>query len=420
MIELSSDYRRRTDGLRESLDAESRDAQRALDETVNQLGSAEAKLQWYGRTDRAHLARELEELRRTLASRDHSVAESREEIRELEARVTLLSEPVRTLWNPKNWFEPEQRAARNSVSEVKRDLERARKLGELETARRNQTALSARKLTDELDEFDGFDPSHTRDDIAQLARAIDRKKKRIRQLENRQRLLVSTLEPLLGEIEKIEENLEETESSMRRAKQLEQALAWADDAYERRCVHEECEDEFGTGSPRHALNENATAAKRFNRDMDKLTARMRTELRRAERDVRSLILDGNNLCYVGDRFIGLSVLLRLLPLLRDSYFVTVVFDASIRRMLGKGDTEIRGSLGEGIEVHVVATSQKADETVLDIAGPERTCFVVSNDRFADFPEKAAVKRRRILRHEIVSGRLWIKDLGIEAHISSRA
>jgi len=90
----------------------------------------------------------------------------------------------------------------------------------------------------------------------------------------------------------------------------------------------------------------------------------------------------------------------------------VVFDASIRRALQSGDAEVRGVFGGNVKIHVVATSVKADATVLDLAGSDKTAFVISNDRFAEFWEKPAVKDGRLIRHEIVAGRVLIHDLGI--------
>ena len=58
--------------------------------------------------------------------------------------------------------------------------------------------------------------------------------------------------------------------------------------------------------------------------------------------------------------------------------------------------------------------RKADETVLSAAEDDNHSFVLSNDRFADYPEKLAVKEGRILRHEIVSPVIYIHELQIDA------
>lgn len=118
------------------------------------------------------------------------------------------------------------------------------------------------------------------------------------------------------------------------------------------------------------------------------------------------------MCYQGDSFLGLEALKHLVPILAEDYEVIVVFDASIRRALGSADSDVRDVLGGNIHVHIVATSVKADETVIDLAGSDKTTYIVSNDRFAEFGEKPAIHDQRVIRHEIVSGQVLIHDLGI--------
>ncbi len=128
----------------------------------------------------------------------------------------------------------------------------------------------------------------------------------------------------------------------------------------------------------------------------------------AARDIEALIIDGNNCCYEGDDFIGLAALIPMTENLAERYAVTVDFDADIRGLLGLSDSDLRAAL-PAQTVHVVAPHVKADETILDAAdGP--TTWVVSNDRFGEYRDKTSVKERRV-RHEILLGRILVRDLG---------
>jgi hypothetical protein len=51
----------------------------------------------------------------------------------------------------------------------------------------------------------------------------------------------------------------------------------------------------------------------------------------------------------------------------------------------------------------------ADETLLDVAA-DRDTYVISNDRFIDFPDKVVVSDKRLIRHEILDGMVLIPDL----------
>jgi hypothetical protein len=48
--------------------------------------------------------------------------------------------------------------------------------------------------------------------------------------------------------------------------------------------------------------------------------------------------------------------------------------------------------------------------------PDATSFVyvLSNDRFAEYAEKPAVRDGRVLRHEILNGRILVHDLDVAA------
>ena len=95
----------------------------------------------------------------------------------------------------------------------------------------------------------------------------------------------------------------------------------------------------------------------------------------------------------------------------ENYEVIVVFDASIRTLLGINDQQIAFGFPLKVRVHVVANKQTADQTILEMAS-NPDAYVISNDRFRDFTDKSAVNAQRLFRHEILAGKLLIHDLNI--------
>jgi hypothetical protein len=148
------------------------------------------------------------------------------------------------------------------------------------------------------------------------------------------------------------------------------------------------------------------------RNVTKAQERVTKLATRGARVVRALVIDGSNVCYEGGTFIRLGALGPLCQQLSDSYNVTVVFDASIRRKLGGDDAALREAL-PGSKVHVVASRTLADETIL-AAAEDPFVYVLSNDRFAEYAEKPAVRDGRVLRHEILNGRILVHDLDVAA------
>jgi hypothetical protein len=90
----------------------------------------------------------------------------------------------------------------------------------------------------------------------------------------------------------------------------------------------------------------------------------------------------------------------------------VIFDAGIRGLLRLKDSEIRAHFPDDVSIHAVASKGKADETILDAASGDKHCFIISNDRYSDFPDKDALKEQRVLRHEVFNNVIHIHDLNV--------
>ncbi|HHM6358972.1 TPA: hypothetical protein ACRL78_004592, partial [Pseudomonas aeruginosa] len=66
----------------------------------------------------------------------------------------------------------------------------------------------------------------------------------------------------------------------------------------------------------------------------------------------------------------------------------------------------------GATVMVMRSKATADEGILAAAEFDQTAYIVSNDRFADYPEQPAVKERRILPHLIHPHSVQIPQLQV--------
>lgn len=143
---------------------------------------------------------------------------------------------------------------------------------------------------------------------------------------------------------------------------------------------------------RRTLRKSSRRATQHRRQYRKTQEANRRLIGIATRDIRHIVIDGNNLCYEGKRFLKLAALEVLVPLLTHRYKVTLIFDASIRSKLELSSQDIANLFPQVERVHIVATRRKADETILAIASDDPHSFVLSNDRFADYPEKRASKQ----------------------------
>jgi hypothetical protein len=201
------------------------------------------------------------------------------------------------------------------------------------------------------------------------------------------------------------------EYELRNAEGLESRLSAATNSYERKQIHASCSNMFGESRPSRVINDKRRKLESLNRDIGKAKERLKLETRRASLSakIKTLVIDGSNLCYDGSIFIGLSALRVIARELSSKFVLIIVFDASIRRKIGMDDQEIASNFGNGIKVHVMASKQRADEMLLDTATPA-DAWVISNDRFGEFPDKPAIHEERVIRHEILIDKVNIYEL----------
>jgi hypothetical protein len=200
--------------------------------------------------------------------------------------------------------------------------------------------------------------------------------------------------------------------SISEANDLQRQLASAQSAYERKCVHEQCESKFKMGYPLDIVRECRWSLTRLTSDVKQIERRIQSIVKRAVMQIEHVVIDGNNFCYEQTRFIGLAALLAAVKAIAQKHAVTVIFDSSIRCHIKKSNREIRRLFPDEVNVSVVPRRTKADETALTIAG--RTgYYVVSNSRFAGFRDMPVVRDNRVLRHQIMDGRVMIFDLNVD-------
>jgi len=333
-------------------------------------------------------------------------------------KVRLSETKTKSLFNPVNWFDEQQKEVRRKKKRIKLELE---SLEYDERQHRDQMRDSERlleKYKKECKRYASFDLDGTRSEIREKNSLLKDTELRIGKLQRKRIEVDKVLAPILRELELYKSEKSKELSVMSKAESYDRELSSASNSYERAMIHERCEIEFGNGRPSRIIS---NARKRINQiesDMDKTIIRLEEISRKASRIIESIIVDGNNLCYQGNDFIGLLALKAILPVLAKAFEVTVVFDAGIRNLLKARDDEISMSLGDSLKVHVVATKQKADLTLLKLAEGCDFTYILSNDRFGEFREMDAVRSNRLIRHEIVNGVVMVHDFSLQENMLS--
>ena len=224
------------------------------------------------------------------------------------------------------------------------------------------------------------------------------------------------IRPHTQEYDRLKKEAAALNADISAANRLDQKLDAAANGYERKLLHDECQAKFGTGKPREVIKDRTGQLRRLENNIPKLERRIRDELQKLHRSIKHLLIDGNNLCYEGQSFIGLRGISALLMSLGDRYKTTVVFDASIRAMLKTDSQGIERTLGPSVSTHVAPTKTAADEYLLKLAGRDENAFILSNDRYAEYHDYDAVKSGRLFRFLIADGKLMANDLDVTVNI----
>ena len=316
--------------------------------------------------------------------------------------------------DPRHWFSSERAVAKRQLLEARQGLvaQQSRVAAiKLEISKASELGC---KIRGEIAMARAFDPLLAQSAIAALQAILGRIETQLASLSQRSDDLDDRLREPLDSVREREAERALFMGRISRAESFETSLSNARNGYERARIHERCDIELGDSKPGNVLRRSRDALRRVDDNIGKLRARIDSLIRFAIWDIQHIIIDGNNLCYEGRRFLKLDALEALVPILAKKYEITLIFDASIRRKLELSNREIEARFPQAERVHIVASRRTADETILAAAGNDPHTFVLSNDRFVDYPEKMAVKEDRVLRHEIVSQVAYIHELQITA------
>jgi len=387
----------------ETLDRERREANSDLERW-------QAQLAWFKAFDFDLSDLDLKRLRRLEIAAQAKLQQERRAQAAAEASVKLLAPAADLGFDPRYWLSSKRKIAKRQLDDAKQDLAACRARAKDFESEVSNTAETGRQLEAEMESARKFDPLLAQSAILALQARLQHMAQQASELRQRRDNLDAILREPHAALLQEERQRSKLAATIRAAESFEDALNDANNSFERRQIHDRCERELGDSSPGSVLRRSQAQIRSVDDNLRKLSARIERLVRIALQDIRHVVIDGNNLCYEGRQFVGLAPLEALVPVLARTYRVTLIFDASIRRKQAEGDTEVASHFPPSVAVHVVASKSHADETVLAVADADPCAFVLSNDRFVDYPDKMAVKQQRVIRHEIVGQTVHVHDL----------
>lgn len=377
-----------------------------------ELNKEEKQLHWYENFDLNQMKSCKNELINKKSAIEVQLLDAKSEIETLQKRLDEISKNKSAFWKLKSFFSEEQRELRSQIKSVRSAITKLEDDRLANTAKASELDTKIDQCDADISKFLNFDETNSRGIISQLKLSIESVRPQIQTLQAKSKELIDLINDELDDLNDKKNELSSIQDDIETANEIDQELSLAENSYERAMAHQKCERLFGDSKPQRVKSNKQRQITSIERSINKIEQRIKTKVARHNRTIEHLIFDGNNFCYTDQSFIGLSALLPTLDELKESYKITVIFDASIRRLLKANDQKIRKWLPKEIDLHVVATRQAADETILEYAAKRENAYVITNDRFADFASNAVVQQNRLIRHEILVDQLFIHELQI--------
>ncbi|MBK2297301.1 hypothetical protein [Francisella philomiragia] len=374
-------------------------------------------LDWYANSNIESLQNNFHVLKNKTNQLSLNLEEKTAHKNSLEASIVDVSKNIKSMFNPKNWFNAEQKSYKRQRSEFNAQLATAMaSIAELDDKLKN-TKIEYKQAEANVIKYKNFDIKATQSSLDHNKTKLEKIAVSIDDLKKRKAHVNRLIQPKLKILEENTILLNNHKIRLNDAQKYQRRLDNATTGKDRAIAHNDCERALGYSNPKKIINDETRNINRLQRDIDKIKTKLDDISAKLARPIKKLIIDGNNLCYEKGRdksnFIGLKALIPLTKELSKSYGVTVIFDSQIRKILKAGDKEIAQQFDKSIKVHPVASKQLADETIVRTASDDKTTYIISNDRYADYADLAAVKMNKLIKHEIINNKVIINDLLLE-------
>ena len=377
-----------------------------------ELDELTKSLDWFKSFNINNAVQELTQLKSSLIETELSITSNKIEIGGHNSKLNDFKKEKSPIWKVHHFFREDQKTIRTKIKNERLMVKiLSNKIFKLENDQSNVND-KIKDLQKEINNYSSFEENKSKALIKNLALDIESETSEIEILNGKSKDLNEKLKPELEELSKLLAEITKLDRKIAIASSFEDELSSATTSYERAMAHQRCEQELGFSKPRQATSKYEQEKRTISRKIAKIEDRLKQLSDRYLKAVEKLVFDGNNLCYCGGEYIGLSALRKLVEIAAGKFPILIIFDSGIRGLEQCSDSDIRKAFPKNIELHVVATKEAADETIIKFSDDVSGCYVVTNDRFDDYPNSKVKIDNRMIRHEILPSKAFIHDLDI--------
>ncbi len=383
-----------------------------VDDLVNKKIKLSEELKWFEGINISNLYHEKTNILSLKEANINLLISIDTEIVNWDDKIAKIKASKKSNLNPLNWFDKEQKT-NSSMNKILEELIFKKLEYKHSILDKNiDIEKNINELLFNINKYEKCNENTIKKDIDNISKEISLLYDTLNKVAKDKLNMDKILKPLLKQVDEFEEKKIKAKNILNKAIHFDDKLNKGNNSYERALIHEESEKQLGESRPQKIIKQQERIIRQIERDLEKIRKRAVINVEKASREIINIIIDGNNMCYEDNLFVGLAPLIKSTLILQEKYNIILVFDSAIRSQLKSNDNKIKSKFSDKIKIHIVASKQLADETILDISSGNKESYIISNDRFGEYNDKEIVKNKRIIRHEIVHNKVIIHDLNI--------
>lgn len=386
--------------------------------------NTQAELDWYNAFDKDGTHARLHGLQNAVHQHQAALDRMKPVLIKHTDNVKQAEKKAQLGFNPLYWLSSERQVAVRVHEKALHEMVTFESEYNDTNAKKEQYESEARELQEAMNRYRTFDVLQAEDMVRFLHQEQEMLEHQCTALARRAKDAEALLRPTWEYLKQCTEKENTLIADIAVAQKMDDDLTEANNSYERKQIHQSCEEKFRDSKPHRVRNNLERELHSIRSTIEKTRKRLEIDTLRLTRDVQMLVIDGSNLLNKydhnnGDQFIGLTALDALMPALADKVEkIILFFDHGAPKKLRMSEQALYERFAQWAnEVIVTPMNSPADDTILAAANKNKHAYVISRDRYNDYLAQYPWIKERLFAPIIANGTVHVHDLFLDVPLS---
>lgn len=264
----------------------------------------------------------------------------------------------------------------------------------------------------EINKFEAIDIQALKNENKKITEALEKYSINFSLLQNKINRIEDFIKGDIENLKEFEERKVQIQKDIDLINKIKTDLNAAEDSHARALIHQECEKQFENSNPIYVSSKLYKDLSNARRNISKIKKRISIQISKGNAEIKTLIIDGSNICYSGygedHSFKGILPLESIVKELKQNYSLIIFLDRStFEKMDIKDDNALEIA---GIKCEISPKGKPADSFIISLAENKKDTWILSNDEFVEFATKEPVVNNRVIHYIHVAQRIVIDDI----------